>query len=211
VEDGHEPPDYYFSISGVRYGVEVTWLAEMAATATKVLPVRGLEKGIESWLSRIERDARQSGKLQGTYIIVFDYETLAEVSEHRAAAGKALSAFLAKTKALQSTEFDRLFGGLIGIQKLSGQGAHCYSAFIGGDWEVNVQHKVLGLLKSALERKRLQLGHLGMPCILVLLAGYHLGLPRHYQTALDALGDQFFHGIYLIYGEQCYPLRPIPA
>ena len=71
VPQNQEPPDYYLTLCGVRFAVEVTTLMEeVAVGATLRMPSTGISQALIKLCKDMEDDLRKRNILRGSYMLV---------------------------------------------------------------------------------------------------------------------------------------------
>jgi hypothetical protein len=195
-----DPPDFWISIDGVRFAVEVTSVVRRADVESQAL-FRRLDRDIE-------QRAREQGVLRGTYGLWMtrrmrlpgrgtpQWSSLVQVA----------SDFIEATQPLATAGPAPLLEGKrcsLTIEKLSKQGeAVGHGGPVVTGWEGEVREEIRQLMQNRVDRKRRSLEARGVrgECpriILALYDAYGLGDAEDAQHALlQVKGYDWFHSVF---------------
>lgn len=201
-KDGDEPPDYYLSVDGTRYAVEVTRFVENLVVGASTISRLAVIASLTDFVEEVEQITRTRKILRGTYIVGFSkpIENFREVKDE---IGVALLQYIEKTR-----DSDREFKQVVfkhgrqscDIQKLNLQadrirrtGPH------GVKWEGEVATDACNLLLERLTSKRAKLANVALPKIVLLYDSYHFADLETYRDCVSKLPSfASFHTVFLV-------------
>ncbi len=171
-EDGDEPPDYWLTLSGARYAVEVTSILERANIGTSVTSHLTVWKAIRDFVETIEEEALKEGILNGSYHVGF--KPVNNLKSAKAGIRKSIKDFVHKTKDVNETDSHSLpvDGSCFWtIKKTGGNNDHLYIGTTETRWGEDIEGLVF-LADQAIENKINKLKHIRCDKVLILLVAY---------------------------------------
>lgn len=197
----NKPPDYYVSIDGVEYAVEVTTLMARVPIGPNSKPRATVQASWRKLVREVTETAEQSGFLNGTYLIVFT-SAIEGYGRARGRMKTALLDYIRRTQYVHSAPGETVFERP-GLQVCQISKTHDASDSVGMEgprgvkWEVEVAGESCILLEERIREKSGKLGGIQAPKILLLEDCYHRAdstmlkecvprLPsmRHFHTVL---------------------------
>lgn len=207
---GSDPPDYWFTVGGIRYAVEVTRLVQQQGRHSRY----GSQAVLERWVKELSRAAINRNDLVGRYALFLDHKVAESPHQVRRALRLQLLELLHQTRHLPVFHLRSLLTvdpWLARISKHSGEGASISLVTTGFTaWGADVEVNTRSILQRALATKRKKLAGVQEPLVLVLLNGYLLADAQTYERVMEDLDLKFFAGVYLIHSDECTPLKPMP-
>lgn len=83
-EDGADPPDFYLTVEGERFAVEVTNLIDEIETNGPYIPRLSYTNSVHKLTTEIEEESRNTGTLKGHYVFWINgpFESFPKLKEH---------------------------------------------------------------------------------------------------------------------------------
>jgi hypothetical protein len=189
-KDGDEPPDFYLSLNGEQYAVEVTTLLEQLPVGAGQLPVRAITATLWSFVEEIERTARDSGYLHGTYIIHFS-KAIDDLRNVRESIKQVLLAYIENTQDLSDAPDQVAYEHgpqRCVIKKVHNQADQIHKAGpVNFKWQGEAAEDICQLLQDRLSEKDRKLRGVFLPKILLLYDAYHFADQAMYRECLSNL------------------------
>ena len=107
-QGGKEPPDYYLTLCGTIYAVEVTSLFEDIKLGDKTGSILTFMKAVPNFLKQIEQEAKQKGILNGAYIV--GYKPLDNFGKQKKGISKRIIAYLRATQSVSFAPAEKIIG-----------------------------------------------------------------------------------------------------
>ena len=201
---GRPRPDYYLTLKGQKFAVEVTSVFAEVDIGSKKVYRRDYTSLRRRIAKEIEEAAIQEGILRGNYEIIF-FGPLGERPKRDLAK--------IKTKALDYIRRTENQSDAVGDIILGERERYCEIRKAGIDrnvviqgsfhqdfwkWEGQPLAEVCELLQKAIFRKRRLLLHEPSPKILLLLHHYDFGKPEIYRQCGEIRSIDFFHSIFIV-------------
>lgn len=208
---GEDPPDYYLTLGGREFAVEVTSLMLALNTDSRSLPYRAYIASANKITKTVESRAIGQGILSGTYVTSFrgPFDDFGKI---RGLVEKAALNYISDTRDLTKALYqDILPQGRTGcgIQKAHGKSdkVTCGMSSLGWlKWEGEIQAEASTLLRNAASTKRRKLEGVALPKILLLLNRYPFGGPRLYKECVRssemARLMECFHSVFVVQNEE---------
>lgn len=206
VAQRDEPPDYYLSLDGIKYAVEVTILMDKLKVGNLKLSPLAVIASLWSLVDEVEATAKRNHYLNGAYAVSFS-RPIVDFSSIR---DQLFDDLLAYVKATQNVSTaPEHFVLEQGAQKCAIQKLHDQKGYIGkvgpsgGKWEVEVAEEICTLLEERVSDKRHKLSKIIEPKVLLLYDAYHFANPEMYRSCLDSLAQlRFFNTIFVVPSNQ---------
>ncbi|MFQ6083168.1 MAG: hypothetical protein ACE5WD_07410 [Candidatus Aminicenantia bacterium] len=203
---GDEPPDFYITLDGTEFAVEITTLSELIPSpkTSKLQPILTAHMTLYRFVSEIETFTLQKEILNGTYLVSIDLnKPIPNFNKIKSNLIKAIEEFISETRQEESTPYFQLFRkGKVRMEckKLSGDGARITHMIThGAKWHDEICKHARLILQRAIDDKRNKLLHEPRPKMLLLLNRYLFASIKDFQEALLLCsGCEFFHSIYLV-------------
>jgi hypothetical protein len=186
--EGEEPPDFYLSMDGNDYAVEVTNLMEQLNVGRTKLPIIGIIKSLKVCVDEVEKIARDRSILHGTYIVTFS-KPIDNFRSVRIPLQTTLLQYIENTQestdALEQTAF-RSGRQTCSIKKLHSQAnqIRMHGPTI-SKWEGEAAEGICALLEDRIEDKRQKLQNISQPKILLLYDLYHFADPIMFSNCVS--------------------------
>jgi len=209
---GDEPPDYYLTLCGTKYAVEVTRLMEKVTVGSaKPLPYKEISRVLQNFVGNIEILAKKEGSLHGKYLVSFT-----PINNFTVVCGEiqeALLNFIRQTKNLDNFPWKTIFKSKIRtprcmpqnceIQKLDSSSDKVL--FCGVSGAVKHESEVVGdlcrLLNDRLDTKKYLLRNIAFPKIVLLLDQYLFADLAEYEACVNQIPSlNFFHTVFVVRG-----------
>lgn len=176
-EKGTDPPDFFLTMDGARYAVEVSRIADEGRTTAS--------ESLSRLVDNLERDRLENGSLSGTYIVDAD-EALPRGARYRREFRKQIEEYIDETrKDDHPFRRDVQIGGrrVARIEKYLPTGAVlAYNGIGGGGWEYEIRQEYKTIMDGLIRRKKDRLER-HAPAVLVL------------QDALCPIGPHILRGV----------------
>ena len=188
VPQNQEPPDYYLTINGKRYAVEVTSLIDDVVIGESVrMSSVGARKSLVSLCEDIKRNLVERGLLSGAYVMTL--QPIEGLRALRPPIETGVIEYVQRTRFEETAPREVLVKkgrARIAIQKHHNQSHQLYWMISGGaKWEGQMRDDIARLLEGALHDKRRKLKDVETPTILLLLDRYHHGATAMWSAAAD--------------------------
>ncbi|HXV63934.1 MAG TPA: hypothetical protein VEK15_24760 [Vicinamibacteria bacterium] len=198
VPQNEEPPDYYLTIDGKRYAVEVTSLIDDVIIGESVrMSNVGARRSLVTLCEDMKRNLAERGLLFGAHVMTL--QPIEGLRDLRPLIEKRVIEYVQRTrfeKAAAREVLVRKGRARIAIQKHHDQSDQLYWVISGGaKWEGQMRHDIARLLEEALRDKRRKLREVETPIILLLLDRYHHGSAEMWKDAAD---DSEFGGFQIV-------------
>jgi hypothetical protein len=194
----HDPPDFWFTIDGEKYAVEVTSIV--------------IEEGYDALCRRLAQTigewSRAQERLAGKYVLMIRRHPRlpkATSADWRGLITQA-TLFIDATQDADTTEEAPLLedgGGYLGIQKISREGAAVGTCrFDAVRWESEAQDELRQLIATAVNEKRRKLEKKGVPalCPRIMLLLYDAYACCDVEVAQRGLltvdGYEWYHSVF---------------
>jgi len=195
-DEPNDPPDFWLTLNGNRYAVEVTRILDQQE--------RGDTAALCRLVDEAESEALQAGELTGTYIVVFDgrIHNLGKVRNALKARFREFVRLTAARRKVPSTPIEIKGRVLCSIEKLSQH--RSVLGFAGGadksgSWEGEIRQELSGILQQSLAAKSAIAIKLNVPMIIVLYDVFALATRREFIKCLQAIPDaKMFHMVYVV-------------
>jgi hypothetical protein len=199
-QGGNEPPDYYLTLCGTIYAVEVTSLFEDIKLGEKTSSHLGFRKAVLKFLRQIEQEARQKGILNGAYIV--GYKPLSDFGKQKKSISKSIIAYLQATQSVSSAPAEKIMGSgrlTWDIEKCHSEKQYLTGTTSDAKWEHQAVDELSILLNKVLDDKVHKLATISYPKILLIAGRYpwvERGVWNNCLPNLNQLGK--FHTIFLV-------------
>ena len=204
VRQQDEPPDYYLSLDGIEYAVEVTSLMETLPVGTLLLPYVAVTRSLWDFIDQVEETAKREGYLHGAYAVGFlgPIEYFSMVKDQIRA---ALLNYIETTQGLESAPERVVFGyggQRCSIQKIHNAGTKIVKAGpTNFKWEGEAAIQICSLLEERLADKCRKLRNISAPKILLLYDSYHFADKQMFKDCVTKLSDlASFHTVFVVRG-----------
>ncbi len=163
-QSGHERPDFWFVIDGIKYAVEVTRIVDEHD--------RTVTASLWSVVDSAEEKAREEGDLSGTYVVEFSGPIKTFRNWQNALKERILEyvsrTTLVRTYPGETIEINNQV--LCHIRKLHSQGSTigCIGPDNGGGWKDDIRHELQVLLNTTVNKKLEKLKKTNYPKVLIL-------------------------------------------
>lgn len=204
VEQRNEPPDYYLSLNGTAYAVEVSILMQKVdVKARKYLPVGIVRDLLTKFVAgEIEALARNGKFLRGCYLVSFS-KPITNFAKVKGIIQSELLSYISATQAVSKAVTKIVYGRArekCVIEKLHNEQN---KVLIGGPfisrWRSEALAEVGQLLNDRLEEKQYRLRNINYPKILLLHNKYYFIDLRAYNACISALSSlQSFHSVFIV-------------
>lgn len=197
-EEPNDPPDFWVTIAGTKYAVEVT----------SIVTDYGYEALCNKFFKDIRSEFATSNNIKGTYSLYVTRRP--RIPKKETSDWKTLVSIIATniqdmSNALCGTEHYILKdkNGRVGISKLSDQGAKIFLSTGAAKWGGEVREELSKLFSKAIERKRVALEKKGVlrqcpKIILLFYDAYVYGdIEDAQQAFLKVQGYEWLHSIFL--------------
>lgn len=192
----NDPPDFWATIAGVKYAVEVTSITDY-----------GYEALCNKFFKDIRSEFATSNTIKGTYFLyVMGRPSIPKkgTSDWKTFVSIVATNTQDTSNALCGTGYYILEdkNGRVGIKKLSEQGAKIFLSMTGAKWEGEVQEEISQLIKERIEAKEKRLEKKGVlnqysNIILLFYDAYGYGDIEDLQKAfLNVQGYEWLHSIF---------------
>lgn len=201
---GSETPDYWLTMNGEEFAVEMTQLVESySVPARKPITTVGFDESVERLKNYVRGLAIKLGILHGTYLLDFQppFDSFKRCREKLV---DLIIAFIKETQHHQQvrrTELSNTPIAIYGSKDNSRINEVVYTILPHAAWEVDIVKKLQVLANEALIRKIEKLKRVQAKKILVLLNRYLMAGRDHFPVALDAAEPTLlaqFHEVYVI-------------
>ena len=213
--DGDEPPDYYLTVNGESYAVEVTALIERINSGLGEKSINTISHSLQRMVDEAEHEADLRGDLNGRYT-VYLLEPVERFAKLRVSITKKIIEYVRATKSADSLPQEVLLWQngrtCVAIAKSASQPSmiDSFDCIEGSDgWLEELKATAYKLLQTAVNVKSRKMSHLDLPKILILDNQYLLADIDYYSACvsevkgLDAFSVVFVVGIegkgYMIY------------
>jgi hypothetical protein len=199
VSRKREPPDYYLTICGERFAVEVTTLmAEIAVGAALRMPSAGVSQSLIKLCEDMEDDLRKRDILRGSYVLVL--QPIAELRNARPFIEERIVRYVERTRDDKAAAPEILLQqgrSRLSIRKASDRRDRLYWIVHRGrgKWEGQMRNDATTLLRKALDDKRQKLDKVNVPIVLLLLDRYHLASTAMWLEAAEQVQFDGFHTV----------------
>ena len=204
-----ERPDFWLSVDGQRFAVEVTQLLASYASESKDgkrvrITTQSVDESIIRFTNDVRARAKDAGILRGTYLLMFDAPFASFRREREKLLDQAVG-FIERTQTIERGKEIPLCKVPIGlsIRKL-GNSDDLVEWISTPDleaWDGDQIRRLQELAGDAIEMKAKKMAHVQEKRILLLLNRYLLTLPQHYRHALTGVAAEMlqqFHEIYAV-------------
>jgi hypothetical protein len=202
--DRKKPPDYYLSLGGTKYAVEVTQLWELSSIGNKPLSDLDILVTVRRFLEEIEREASASGILTGAYSVRF--KPLNNFGKLQQQIEGEITDYLRSTQNMSSAA-ERVIveedNSRWEIKKLHADRTYLSCGFTDGKWHGEAIRDLSTLLDRVLITKARKLAAIPKPWILLIADRYPwLDHSDWHESAigLKSIGD--FHTVFLVSGDK---------
>ena len=181
-----DPPDYFLTLDGTRFAVEVTAMMEKMTIAGKPRSTVGISASLFKFVHEVENDARDSGILRGAYVLSVD--VLDELGTRWADLKRSVLDYVNRTRDLESAPEKVLLENRPESWWIAKFGSH--KNYIGGlvggggKWEGEANQDIHDLLAEAVATKSKKLSLVPEPAILLLLDAYHFADTAGWRQAV---------------------------
>lgn len=187
VERANEPPDYYLSLDGTWYAVEVTTITGQLQVGSRSLPQVEVVAALRGFARAIESQAKRDGFLRGMYIVSFgrpidDFRLLRERIRD------SLLGYIKSTQGLSSAPEEVVFRRGRQFCSIRKHRSAPDSVGVGGPWlgrwEAVLADEICDLLAERLRDKAHKLRKVEEPKILLLRDRYHFADRADYWACM---------------------------
>ncbi len=182
-------PDYFVSIDGARFAVEITAVMEKIEIGGKRRPAAGISRSLFRFVDCVEKEAREAGILSGAYAL--SVSPVDDLSSRCADLKAHIFEYLKTTSSVDQAPRRFLYEGGGNSWWIAKFGPHkdCIGGLVGsgGKWEGEANQDVRALLAERVTAKERKLAGVREPAILVLLDVYHFADDNGW---LRAISDQ---------------------
>jgi len=217
VEQKNEPPDYYLSISGDRYAVEVTILMSHLKAEGVNQPIAAIYALYAKLKTLITDAATKLGVLDGAYLISIN-KLIPDLRKKLPSIKKEALNYIIKNHGKVSAEKCTIYTKnefLIKIKKI--HNTKSYIAVNGSTlvrWQGEAEKELVEILKDAIETKKQKLRKISEKKLLLLYDGYHFAEKQQFILCVDRIdaSDEFdaifivqqeYNG-FLLYKKNCF-------
>jgi hypothetical protein len=194
----HDPPDFWFTIDGEEYAVEVR----------SIVTEQDYHERCKRLAQTICDSSRARGSLTGTYVLLIRRHP--ELPKATSADWRSLitqaTLFIDATQCADGTDEVHLLEddeGSLAIHKISGQGATLRTRRLDTPrWEGEIEDELRELIATAVDKKRRKLERKGVPArcpriMLLLYDAFNYGDVEAAQKALLAVdGYDWYHSVF---------------
>ncbi len=193
--DGSEPPDFWLSLNGRKYAVEVTRILcedDRAVTAS-----------LWGVVADTEDEARKAGKLSGTYVVEFagPIKTFPKWRDELKARILDYAKWTASLQKHPGEDIAVKDQVLCHVSKLHPQGATigCMGPDNRGGWENDIRRELLLLLQRAFDAKAQIPEKTNRPTVLILYDLYGLATRELFIECVKSINKvRLFHTVYVV-------------
>ncbi len=204
MEQKAEPPDYYLSMHGVIYAVEVTILIQkIDVRAKNHLPVGVIRDLLKRFVDdEIEADARKNGYLQGAYLVAFS-KPLTDFANVKSVIQSELLSFIAATQIATQAPVRVVYKHNREECRIAKIHSEENKVVMGGpsmsSWAAEALREAKHLLDDRLGEKQRKLRNIGKPKILLLHNRYHfLDLEDYEAVIAEVPSLHSFHTVFIV-------------
>ncbi len=204
-EDGGEPPDYYLTIDGIRYAVEVTIVMETLEVGTSTMSTKAVMASLGNFVDEVELIARKQSILHGTYVVLFS-KPITNFRDVKDTIRNALLAYIESTQVLGKAPQQVIFKRgrqTCSIEKIHSQADRIHKPGpTNGKREGDAALEICELLKNKLDEKLYKLRNVQPPKIVLLYDAYLFADPSMYRDCTSVLSSLFdsFHTVFIVHG-----------
>lgn len=213
---GADPPDFWFTIEGQRFPVEVSSLVEKVVTDGRADTTAGVHDRVRKFVCNVEEDALRAGCLSGEYVIWFG--ACANVHDNRKDLERSAVDFVRHTQLTDTTEEHPIVEGghntRITICKLTPDRAHVGAAYVGAKWQAESAAEVRELIEERIMKKRCALEKKGITAqdkpVLILYDAYlHADIDDIRRAVSSLKAEPWFHSIACVRSKKISPEVPL--
>jgi hypothetical protein len=204
VEKKDEPPDFYLSVDGIKYAVEVTRLMQKVTVGTKKpLPVGKIRDLLEKFvIDEVESIARDSHYLHGTYLVAFS-KPIINFTNVRTTIQENLLTYIRATESLNNAPGELIYE--CGRQNCKITKVHDRGdkVLMGGPGDSKWQREILAdayqLLDKSIGEKRHRLRNISCPKVLLLHNRDILCDVDSYKACISSISSIVsFHTVFIV-------------
>ncbi len=206
-QDGSDPPDYFLSLPGHRFAVEVTQVMERFDLAVSPVPYAGMSKSLTRLTRRLQARALQEGVLRGTYVLAF--KPIPNLGQQESVLTDRLLQLLSSGSQVKRDHWTPVLQGpdgpLVEIMKLTDNGA-TIAELVGGSgpkWGGQIVEEGSRLILEALTNKADRLRNVAGAHILLLVDAYHYAPGEIWRASIGGAASlrSSFHTIARVHAE----------
>ena len=205
--EGEDPPDYYFTLNGQDYAVEVTTIMMKVISADKPIPQVLFHSALKELGEEIMEESKNQRILKGTYYLYF-FGPFDKFSKAKKSIKKAALNYIDKTQNLTTGDWKIIYqsrGRKCEIFKTGTTSDKVSLAGIVspdyGKWEEEYEEEACRLLLEWILIKKQKLKDIKKPKILILLDNYpfsDLSKNIYKKCKLDPDILNFYHSIFIV-------------
>ncbi|MCG3130892.1 MAG: hypothetical protein FLDDKLPJ_01666 [Phycisphaerae bacterium] len=206
VPEDQDPPDYWFTIEGERFPVEVTSLVGGVTVKGKQLSTIQRDNAFGAFADRVEKQARGKECLSGFYVITFGEH--ADLKDRREELLNSALAYISDTRDCAAPGERVLRNGRhhekVTISKYSPYGRDVEGICIRAEWVEEADKEALARIRESVCKKSQKLANRGITasnCPILLLYDAYL------LASIDGIGRRFssetagpFHSVAIVRG-----------
>ena len=202
-EDGDEPPDFYLSIAGERFAVEVTILMEQFTVGESTMPTKAIRASLREFVDEVEQLARKQNTLHGTYLVLFS-KPIAGFRDSKDSIRLALLNYVANTQGVERAPRQVVFKHnrqTCSIEKFHTQTDRINQAVaFNGKREDEAAAEIYNLLEERLAEKCHKLRMIHLPKIALLYDAYLFANPSMFKDCTSRLSSlDSFHTVFIVH------------
>lgn len=204
VEQKAEPPEYYLSMNGVIYAVEVTILIQKVAVGAKNhLPVGVIRDLLKRFVDdEVEAVARRSGYLQGAYLVSFS-KPVTNFANVKSVIQSELVSFIAATQLAIKAPARVVYKHNREQCRIEKIHSEENKVVMGGpsmsSWKAEALTEAKQLLDDRLGGKQRKLRNIDEPKILLLHNRYHFLHLEDYEAVIAEVPSlHSFHTVFIV-------------
>ena len=204
VEQRAEPPDYYLSVNGITYAVEVTAVVQQVGVGAKrSLPVAVIRDTLERFVDdEVEAVARKGSFLQGAYLVGFS-KPITNFASVKSMIQSDLLSYIAATQRAITAPGQVIYKVRREECRIAKIHSEESKVVMGGPsmgkWETEALVEAKQLLDERLGEKQRRLRDVDEPKILLLHNRYHFVDLEDYEALIaevSSLGT--FHTVFIV-------------
>lgn len=201
-QDGNrnKSPDYYLTLCGTKFAVEVTSILEKVTLGNKIIDHIKIDISVKRLIDDIKKDAIEKGIIKGAYIV--RYKPIKDLGKQKQAIATRIMDYLKRTQNVSSAPAEDIVGeGHLRwyIWKVHSEKSYLTRTTEDAKWEGEAANELCNLLNKAFETKAKKLEIISLPKILLIhgrFAWIDADQWRQYLTKLSYVDN--FHTIFLV-------------
>jgi hypothetical protein len=207
VSVGQQPPDFYLTLDGKKYAVEVAIVMRHPQVGDKRIPDAQIDHALRRFVLDVAIKCRKDGVLLGAYFVNFP-QGVANFGKIKTRLETQIVNYVKQTQMMESCEAKQITINdqmICEIDKMHNEGAYIATIGLGyGGSETKIYKDFCPELKRELADKVRVLKKIKEPCILLLDDEFYLAGPNLWRACLLNITDnnimERFHTVYVIGG-----------